>query len=204
MCSDFFSILNESYNVSRETFEKLVIYKNLLFKWQKAINLVSRETLDDFWNRHVLDSIQLLKYMDGGKVLDIGSGGGFPGMIIAICSEFDVTCVDSDNRKMIFLEEVKRSTSTKVNLKLTRIENLNDCNYDIVCARGFTSLCSLISLTKKHSVSKNGIFLKGAKINEEILEAQKLYHFKYEIFCSKTDKTGRIIAINNIFDKDVL
>jgi 16S rRNA (guanine527-N7)-methyltransferase len=195
---NFFNILNAHHNVSRETFEKLLIYKNLLFKWQKAINLVSRETLDDFWNRHILDSLQLLKYIDGKRILDIGSGAGFPGMVIAICGNFDVTCIDSNGKKIIFLEEVKRLTSANVDLKSIRIEDFCDCSYDVVCARGFSSLCNLLFLTHRYSSSKRGIFLKGARINKEIMEAKRLYRFEYEIFQSKTDEFGKIIAVNNV------
>ena len=90
----------DQLNVSRETFDRLLIYQELLKKWQRSINIVSRGTIEDFWNRHVLDSLQIAKYIKGETILDVGSGGGFPGMILAICTNLHVTCLDSDNRRV--------------------------------------------------------------------------------------------------------
>ena len=191
----FFSFVNDRYNVPRGTFEKLKIYSELLLKWQKAINLVSRGTLDGFWKRHVLDSLQLVEHMRGRKILDIGSGGGFPGMVLGLCGDFDVTCVDSDSRKMVFLEEVARKTSANVSLITKRIEYYEECDFDTVVSRGFASLDILVSLTKKHSQEKYGVFLKGANVSEEISEAQKSCEFHFETFDSATDKGGKIVVI---------
>lgn len=184
-------------DVSRETYEKFVIYKELLIKWQKAINLVSRETLDDFYNRHLLDSLQLANYINETKILDVGSGGGFPGMVLAIYNDnYEVTCIDSDSRKMVFLEEVARRTSTKVNIITKRIEEFKQNDFDVLCARGFSSLSNLIELTKKHTKCGRGVFLKGKKIEEEVREAKQKLCFRYNIFESVTDKTGRIVVVD--------
>ena len=139
------NIICTKYNVSRETLDKLEIYKNLLVKWQNALNIVSRGTLEAFWNRHILDSLQIIDKIQGKTVLDVGSGGGFPGMVLAICSDFQVTCVDSDSKKMLFLEEVARLTGTKVKILTSRIEDISE-NFDTICARGFASLRKLIFL----------------------------------------------------------
>ncbi len=192
----------------------LEIYKNLLLKWQKAINLVSRGTLNNIWTRHIKDSLQLIPFMKGRSVLDIGSGGGFPGMVLAIVSqeidflkEFDisdtfaVTCVDSDQRKMLFLSEVARQTSTKASIITDRIENIKG-NFDTVTARGFASLKILVEFTKKYS--NYGVFLKGEKVHQEIEEARKFFNFEYEIFNSVTDKSGRIVVIRDIEDAESL
>ena len=188
----------------------LEIYKHLLLKWQKAINLVSRGTLNNIWTRHIKDSLQLIPFIKGQSVLDIGSGGGFPGMVLAIVSQeidflrqfdisntFDVTCVDSDQRKMLFLSEVARQTSTKISIVTDRVENIKE-SFDTVTARGFASLKILIEFTKKYS--NYGVFLKGEKVNQEIEEAQKFFNFEYEIFDSATDKSGHIIVIQDIKD----
>ena len=188
--------------------DKLEIYENLLVKWQKAINLVSRGTLKDVRTRHIEDSLQLIPFLRGEKILDIGSGGGFPGMVLAmvgqeleflkqfgITKKFDVTCVDSDQRKMTFLSEVARQTETKVEIISDRVENI-DGRFDTLTARGFAELKVLIGFAKKYS--NYGVFLKGKKIEQEIEDALKIFRFDYEIFNSLTDKSGRIIVVRNI------
>ena len=201
-------------HLSEKIKNNLGIYKSLLLKWQKAINLVSRGTLDNIWTRHIEDSLQLIPFLKGSSVLDIGSGGGFPGMILAMVSQeveflkqfninecFDVTCVDSDQRKMLFLSEVARQTSTKANIVTDRIENI-DGKFDTVTARGFAELKVSIGFAKKYS--DYGVFLKGEKIQQEIKDAQKFFDFEYEIFNSITDKSGRIIVVYNIKDAESL
>ncbi len=201
-------------HLPRKIKQELETYKNLLFKWQKAINLVSRGTLNNIWIRHIKDSLQLIPFVKGRTVLDMGSGGGFPGMVLAIVSQdinflkefdigdtFDVTCVDSDQRKMLFLSEVARQTSAKVSTITDRIENIKG-NFDTVTARGFASLKILVELTTRYS--NYGVFLKGEKINQEIEEAQKFFNFEYEIFNSVTDKSGRIIVVHDIENAESL
>jgi 16S rRNA (guanine527-N7)-methyltransferase len=167
-------------------------------KWQKSLNLVSDSTLKDYWNRHVLDSMQLLPYVNGSTILDIGSGAGFPGMVLAIAGNFDVTCVDSDKRKMLFLSEVSRITRTRVNIASERIENLQKTTFDTVCARGFSDLSKLLDITIKNSASGYGVFLKGAKLNEEILKANKSFCYKYCVYPSKTSVDGSILVVNSV------
>jgi 16S rRNA (guanine527-N7)-methyltransferase len=183
-------------NVSRETHKKLRIYQDLLLKWQKVVNLVSRETLDDVWDRHILDSLQIVPYISGKNVLDVGSGGGFPGMILAITGDFSVTCIDSDRKKMLFLSEVARETETSVNLITGRIEDFTAENLDTVCARGFSALSYLITITQRFA--KTGVFLKGAKLQDEIKRARQFFDFKYTIHQSKTSDSGKIIVADSI------
>ena len=180
---------------------RLRLYEQTLLKWQKAINLVSRGTLSDIWHRHIEDSIQILPFVDGERVLDIGSGAGFPGMVLAILGRrpdarlLNVTCVDSDNRKTLFLEEVARITQTKVTILCKRIEEVNE-KFDVVTARGFAELKVLLRISKEHA--KYGVFLKGANFQQEINEALKEFDFEFEIIPSKTDSMGRIIIVRNI------
>jgi len=188
-------------NVSRETYEKLEIYKSILFKWQKAINLVSRGTLDNVWKRHFQDSLQIIPYIRGKKILDIGSGGGFPGMVLAIAGNFSVTCIDSDRRKMLFLSEVARATKVEVSLVTDRVENLQIFDFDTLCARGFSELSGLLELVDKFSSLKCGVFLKGARLDEEIDKARSLFDFRYDIFNSKTDDRGKIIVVSEVKKK---
>ncbi len=107
----YFSQINSMQNVSRETFLKLEQFINLLLKWNKAINLISKshDMPEDIWNRHILDSAQLAQYIpqDAKTITDFGSGGGFPGLILAILADWQVHLIESDGRKCAFLAEVK-------------------------------------------------------------------------------------------------
>lgn len=195
-----------------EIIQKLKLYEQTLLKWQKAINLVSRGTLNDVWHRHIEDSIQVLPLISGAKILDVGSGGGFPGMVLAILGSdkelvklatglycnLDVTCVDSDSRKVLFLEEVARLTKTKVSALNKRVEDVEG-NYDVVTARGFAELKILLDVTM--SKAKCGVFLKGANLNKEIEVASERFDFSYEIIQSSTDKMGQIIVVKDIHRK---
>jgi 16S rRNA (guanine527-N7)-methyltransferase len=186
-------------NVSRETYEKLEIYKNLLLKWQRAINLVSRETLDDVWREHILDSLQIIPHIVGKTVLDVGSGGGFPGMVLAIAGGFSVTCIDSDRRKMIFLSEVAKATETKVRILTERVENLQTDHFDTICARGFSELPVLLKIA--HRFSASGVFLKGSKLNEEIEKALLSFDFQHEIYQNKIKEHGKIVVVKSVKKK---
>lgn len=151
---------------------KLTIYKQLLLKWSPRLNLVSKNTLDDTDNRHFKDSEQLIPFLKHtDKIVDIGSGAGFPGMILAMHG-FDVTLVESDQKKCVFLENVSRETNTPVNIVCGRVEKYKPLDlFDIVCSRGVAPLLALIQLSS-HLVKKGssfGLFLKGKQVNSELL-----------------------------------
>lgn len=185
-------------NVSRETLDKLEIYVQILQKWQKHINLISSGTLENVWNRHILDSAQILKFVSGGSILDVGSGAGFPGAIIAIMTNFDVTCLDSDTRKCLFLKEAFFRTGVECRVENCRIETFlkQENNFKTVTARGFSKLTDLLSVTCRYNCE--GIFLKGKKYLEEIEIAREKFVFHVEHFMSVTDKCGKILKISNV------
>lgn len=195
-------------NVSRETLDKLKLYEQLLVKWQKTINIVSHETIENAWSRHFIDSLQLCSILDSEtkklsrsekcNVLDVGSGGGFPGMVIAITGDYNVTCVDSDKRKMLFLSEVARQTHTNVSLLDSRIEDLSVKDFDVVTARGFSSLDKLLEIVYKYTNDGIGVFLKGKKIEQEMAKARMFFDFEYELQESITDNSGCIVITQHV------
>jgi 16S rRNA (guanine527-N7)-methyltransferase len=191
-----------SKNVPRETLEKFRVYRELLVKWQKAINLVSRGTLNDVWSCHINDSLQIVPYITARKVLDIGSGAGFPGMILAMIGGFDVICVDSDKRKTIFLEEVARLTKTCVTVINDRVENLTNLDVGVICARGFSNLSNLVEIINSFKSSPIGVFLKGTKVKGEIEDASTLFDFRYELH--DVDPSKKIIVINSVTRKNAI
>ncbi len=196
----------EKYNVSRETFLKLKEYENLLIEWQAKFNLVSNSTLDDAWNRHFWDSVQLFKYIpDSAKVLyDFGSGAGFPGMVLAIMANektpyLKVKLIESTGKKTMYLNEVKQKTSTNVEIINDRIENIKPEKADVITSRAMASLVKLLEYTKGFCSKKTiCIFPKGRKYQEEIDEARKKFNFDCQIFDSEVSSEGKVLIISNI------
>lgn len=186
-------------SVSRETIEKLEIYISLLQQWNKKINLVSQQGMEQVWKRHVYDSFQLIRYLDSSvkSIADLGSGGGFPGLILALSTDIPVILIESDMRKTIFLREVLRQTKTQATVLCQRIENVNAISADVVTARALTSLTQLLEFSK-NILNKNGycLFLKGRSVNLEIEEVQKDWKINYKTFSSQTNADGVIVKIN--------
>lgn len=195
-------------NVSRETLGRLKDYHHLLEIWQKKLNLVSPASLSEAWERHFLDSYQLLSYLppEPLSLIDLGSGAGFPGLVLAILrpQNLSVTLVESDFKKCVFLENVSRETKTPIKVFRSRIESLGDSMHgDVITARGLAPLPQLLTyafpLMQENSM---GLFLKGKEFEKEIEEAQKIWDFDLEIYPSLTDSTGRILKIKHLKKSD--
>lgn len=193
-------------NVSRESLEKLEIYHALLLKWQKAINLVSNKTLDDAWVRHFADSAQIIAHIpDHVKdVVDMGSGAGFPALIVAILrSDLDVSVVESDERKCQFMRTVSRETNVPIRIVNARIESVSpqDISPDLITARALASMKRLLDYCCPY-VSENPalemLFMKGAGAAGELLEARKSYDFQAESFPSVTDGAASIVRVSGL------
>lgn len=196
-----------SLDVSRETIERLKHYEALLLKWNPKINLVSRATLDQIWERHILDSAQIFRQSDQQTTswLDIGSGGGFPGMVLAILSkqlapDRMITLVESDQRKCAFLRTVARETECKVQILSERVEKLIPINADVLTARALADLSKLLEFANLHLSSIDGtcLFLKGANWKKEVQAAQDSWRFDYEAIKSETSDEAVILRINGI------
>ena len=192
-------------SVSRETVEKLEHYHALLLKWQKTINLVSPNTLDEAWDRHFQDSLQILPFCSKGakSLIDLGSGAGFPGLVLAVarpdfCPDLSVTLVESDERKCAFLRTVSRETDTPVTLLNERIEALSlEKTPDLISARALAPLPRLLGWMHDLSVP-TGIFPKGEKADQEIREAQKSWSFTLEKHQSITDPAAKILVMKGL------
>ena len=154
------------YDVSRETFDKLKTYQSMLIEWQQKFNLVSSSTLEDAWNRHFLDSVQLFKLLpkDAKIMYDFGSGAGFPGMVLAIMANekmpnLEVNLVESTAKKTLYLNAVKEQTNAKVNILNNRIEKLPLIKADVITSRAMASLNELLGYAIRFCLTKS----KGVK-----------------------------------------
>lgn len=198
----------KKFSVSRETIERLVIYHNLLKKWQKVQNLVSPSTLDRIWHRHFADSAQLVPLIGDSKiVVDLGSGGGFPGMVLAILlqerPDFTLQLVEANGRKCAFLKDVARATSTHVEIHNCRIEvfaiESTIPKVDVITARALKPLKDLLQFGLfGFEKGAKGVFLKGQTFQTEIDEALELFDFEVVCHQSQTDEMGRIVEIFNV------
>ena len=188
-------------NVSRETIQKLEAYAEILKKWNEKINLVSRETISDLWNRHILDCLQLAELVPptATTMIDLGSGAGLPGLILAIALPMHVTLVERDQRKCAFLLEASRTLGlTNVTVRNTGIKTIAR-TYPLVTARALASLTELCGLA--HSLlGKTSIclFPKGENFANEIAEAKNEWSFAYQAIPSKTNGRSVILSLSQL------
>lgn len=219
-----------AFDVSRETIARLTTYESLLRQWQKAVNLVAPSTLDEIWHRHFADSAQLLPLAPTARTwVDLGSGAGFPGLVIAIlladspspgpsrgegtCAEPSlprVTLIESNARKCAFLREVVRQTGIRacvsVDILSTRIETAATQASlqapDVVSARALAPLDKLLGLAAALFTPVTvGLFLKGRDVAAELEAAKKAWNFNAELVPSRTDRDGRIVVVRNLEPK---
>jgi len=189
----------DNLNVSREVNHALLNYQNLLLKWNKAINLISRNSEKDIWERHILDSLQLLKYIDFSDIIiDIGSGGGFPGIVLSICGVKNTVVIESDKKKSVFLAQASKLSSNKIIIVDERIDEKFNMNCDILTSRGFSSVTNILGVTEGIKIQKKMLLLKGKNYEKEITEAQKHWVFDFNLHNSITSGEGKIVEIFNI------
>jgi 16S rRNA (guanine527-N7)-methyltransferase len=200
------NILINKLNVSAEAFNDLKVLVNLLIKWNKTINLVGKSTIADVWQRHIIDSAQIWQHRP--KTLniwiDIGSGGGFPGLVLAILAKHQEPdakfyLIESDVRKCAFLKNVSRETNLNTKIIADRIENIQDLQADVVSARALASVDVLCELSHKF-LTDNAfcLFLKGKGCDKEVEKALVSWRFQSLKTKSISDDTGVILKVWNL------
>jgi 16S rRNA (guanine527-N7)-methyltransferase len=200
------------FSVSRETTRRLELYEALLHKWQRAVNLVAAGTLGDVWHRHFADSAQLARLVphQATSIVDLGSGAGFPGLVLAIVlaerTPIRVRLVESDTRKAAFLSEVARNTGVAVDILATRIENPETqakiCPVDVITVRALAPLSRLLGLAAPlFAAGTVGLFLKGRDVQREIEEARAGWRFDVELVPSLTEADGHVAVVRELAAK---
>ncbi len=191
----------KKFNISSSQEKLLDTYIHNLKKYNKHTNLVGSSTLEDPWKRHILDCLQILPTLKNYNysILDMGTGAGLPGLILSIMGCHNVTLVDSNNKKTKFLEKIKKEMNLKVKIILDRVENEENKKYDIITSRALANLSKLF--TYSHNFLKKNtvlIFLKGKTVNDEILDATKIWKFECHKHTSLSDRGGSLLVIRNL------
>jgi 16S rRNA (guanine527-N7)-methyltransferase len=192
------------FGVSRETIVKLSEYEALLRQWQRTVNLVAPSTLECIWNRHFADSAQLLALAPPGakRWLDLGSGAGFPGLVLAVLlaerGGDTMTLMESDQRKAAFLREVARRTGVPVDILCERIEkSATQAKVNVITARALAPLPRLLDLAAPYFTDDTvGLFLKGREAQAEVDAARQRWDFALALHPSQTDSEGRVVAVS--------
>ena len=200
------AVFSRMFNVSRETYDRLARYLELLSSWNAQINLVSKTTIPDAWTRHLADSVQLLDFAppNARTWIDLGSGAGLPGLPVAIVAaerapELRVTLVESDRRKTAFLMRVKLDLALSVLIESRRIEALPAQPYDVISARALAPLERLCTLAFRFK-HPDTVFLfpKGARLDSELTAATRRWHIRGDRVPSRTRSDSAIFRITDL------
>lgn len=186
--------------VSREITEKLYLYIDLLKKWHIKFNLISERTFFHVWERHILDSAQAYSLVpEHSSLVDVGTGAGFPGLVLSIMGLNNVCLVEPNQKKAIFLQEAIRLTRSSAILYNCRIENLLGTKFEFVISRAVTSIEKFLELTHHvRLLNSSVICFKGASFQKELDQALKKWHFDFEIHPSLIHQKGKLILLSNI------
>ena len=190
----------ELLDVSRETISQFQEYLVLLKKWQLRINLVSNSTLTHAWQRHILDSAQLAAFypLNTKRILDVGSGAGFPGLVLAIMGGVQVDLVESDQRKAIFLSTVIRLLGLPAKVHNRRIETMPNIFPDVITARAVAPVPKLLKLIE-NNINKDTVclFLKGASVQDELTNLQTYSKMISTTHQSLSNPNGVVLKMKN-------
>jgi 16S rRNA (guanine527-N7)-methyltransferase len=188
--------------VSRETLARLEAYAELLTRWSARINLVGRETLADVWRRHFLDSAQLHALVPQGarSLIDLGSGAGFPGLVLAILGVPGVELVEGDSRKAAFLREAARVTGTAVTIRACRSAAVPPHAVDVITARALAPLDRLLDLAVLFLGPDSCVLLpKGEHVEQELTVARQRWRMIASRHQSVADPRGVVLRLHRVF-----
>ena len=194
------------FNLNNMEIEKIEFFINSIINHNQHTNLVGKSTIENIWDRHVLDCLQLTKYISNKKlkILDLGTGPGLPGVLLSIIGYQNVLMIDSIKKKTDFVKKMVKELSLSAKIQNKRIEKTPTSQQDIILSRALAPLIKLLTYARMHS-NKNttSLFLKGRNVNIEIDKAMKEYFFDFEKIESISSGGGCILQIKNIKNKNV-
>ena len=196
----------DRYDVSRETLERMQRYADLVLKWNRSINLIAKSTEADLWSRHFIDSAEAYAITDmaRGSWLDMGSGAGFPGAVVAILAaekapDLTVTCIEADIRKASFLRLLSTTVGVPFGSLSRRIEDAPPHNADVVSARALSPLTQLLQHAERHLCDAGiAVFHKGESWQEEVNKALETWDFSIQKHDSPTNPSSVLLTIGDL------
>ena len=193
------------FDLNKRQVEKVDFYLSSIIKHNKHTNLVGKSTIENIWDRHVLDCLQLTKHITNNKlkILDLGTGAGLPGVLLSIVGYQRVLMIDSVKKKTDFVRQIIKELSLGAKIQNKRIEKPPTSQHDIVVSRALAPLVKLLTYARMYS-NKNTtlLFLKGRNAISEIDIATKVYFFEFEKIKSLSSDEGCVLKINNIKNKN--
>jgi len=190
-----------SNEVPRETLLALERFSALLLRWNRTVNLISPRDEPQLWERHIADSLQLVPLIDPlpDRAIDLGSGAGFPGLILAIATGMPFDLIEADQRKAAFLREAIRITGAPARVCAVRIESAKLAPAPLITARALAPLQKLLDLAAPFlSPGGHCLFLKGANVQTELTHAAAQWHMQVECLPSRTAPHACILRISNL------
>ena len=201
-----FNVFKDQINPNEDTIYKLKKFVSILREHQKNMNLIGKSTMSSIWTRHILDSAQIEKILPKENkkyiTVDVGTGAGFPGLVLAVMGRTDILLCEKSKKKHIFLNAVAKECNLNVKMYNDRIENLSASNIRTIISRAFAPLKSLI-LKVRHCLYNDTVLVlhKGETYMKEIIEAKSLFYFNYKCFNSATNSNAKILKIENVKEK---
>jgi len=196
--TEIFKSIADIVPISRDEFINLENYVNFLVQSNNKLNLIGKSTINDIWNRHIIDCLQIIRLIDNRnvKIADLGSGAGLPGIVLSILGIEEVHLFEKSPKKCEFLKLAKNYSTNKIVVRNENLYNVCEEKFDIIVSRALASIDLLLKFSLKlKGANTQLIFLKGKKVYEELEEAKKHWHIEYQLFDSLTSDEGKIVKI---------
>jgi 16S rRNA (guanine527-N7)-methyltransferase len=194
------SEISKFHNITKEEMFNLENFIDFLLDYNQKLNLIGSSTIKDIWIRHILDSAQLLQFIDDKNIImaDLGSGAGFPGIILSILGIKNIYLIEKSPKKCQFLQKASKISPNQITIIEKNITEIQDLKFDLITSRAFSPLKKLLNISKNITTNKtNYLLLKGKRLEIEIETAKKeLKNYQYQIFSSKSSNEGKIIKIS--------
>ena len=190
----------KKYNLSKKQIDLINNYILKLTKSNKMHNLVGPSTIDDAWDRHVNDALQLSEFIlkKNASIIDFGTGAGLPGVILYIFGYTNILLIDSKMKKINFIKEFAHEQNLDIKTICTRVEKIKNQKFDFIICRAFAPLSKLLDYSRFFTKKNTSLlFLKGRSVKKEIQDAKKSYSFEYDLYPSQSEGDGYVLKINN-------